>query len=108
MNEPNYSKKMIYQNGNRVINGENGDHTRVREILRTGIVERVDNFGPLLSKEGGAMYPKDKTKLKRIADNGDFELYVEHHEQSFGFSLGSNTFTEAKNTNCVYYQRISK
>lgn len=103
-NKPNYSKTLVYQNGNRVIPD---DHTQVRAILATGIVERVENFGPLLQKGPGVFHARDKSKFKRIADTNGFELYVEHVPQSFGFSLGSNAFTEQKNTNCVYYQRIN-
>lgn len=95
MNNKNYSQKQVYKNGNKVIIG---DHTEVRSILAGGIVHRVSNFGPLLA---GSKFIADK-----VIVSDDFELHVKHEDESneFGFTTG---FVTIKDTNLVYYQRIS-
>ena len=97
----NYSKTWVYKNGNKVMVGEGGDHTQVREILRNGAVNRVANFGPLLSDKDVPV--NDGSKLTV----GDFELLVIPQKESHEFSLGGG-FTTVKDVNLVYYQRIGE
>lgn len=92
----NYSKTQVYKNGNKVIIG---DHTEVRELLRTGIVNRVSNFGPLLH-DRQIIATETKTC-------GNFELHIVYKDEVSGFAIGTGIVTE-KGVNNVYYQRITK
>lgn len=92
-----YSKTNIYKNGNAVALYPS-DHKIVRGILATGIVERVNNFGPLL---------KDKqVKANQVITSGDYELHVVNIPEVHSFGLGQG-LTTSRNVNHVYYQRIS-
>lgn len=84
-----------YLNGNAIAFGKDSDHVKVRAILATGIVPRVDNFGPLHADR------KIKADEIRIVDN--YELHIVHVPEAIGFSLGSDggSLTTAKNVNCM-------
>ncbi|HYD92228.1 MAG TPA: hypothetical protein VEA37_12165 [Flavobacterium sp.] len=95
-----YSKSKVYKNGNRVAVLEDSDHVKVRTLLYVHkVVEKVDNFGPLLSD---AKIPNGCT----IVIHGDYELHVKHMENVMGFCFeyGLNSI---KGVNWVWYQRIN-
>lgn len=94
------STKTFYNNGNAVALGYDGDHCKVRAILRTGIIPRVTNFGPLLKAA--------PAKCGEPIIKDGYELYIEHMNEVMGLDMINATLTTAKNVNHVYYQRIAK
>jgi len=86
----------VYKNGQVY---QPNDHTTVRQILSTGLVKRVSNFGPLL--EGKEIKPADKI----IVVEPGFELHIIHEDESHEFGIGVG-FVTIKDTNLVYYQRL--
>lgn len=96
----NLSKTKFYHNGNALAIGSDSDHSKVREILRTGIIPRVNNFGPLLKAA--------PAKCGQPIVKDGYELYVEHYEEVMGLDMMNAALTSAKNVNHVYYQRIAK
>lgn len=93
-------KTLIYQNGERVTTGHEGDHTKVRALLNQ-LNLTVDNFGPLLSKETATTFIDTEGLEKRIV--GDYELFM---QPSKGFSL-SPDFSKTKELVgvTVFYQK---
>lgn len=88
-----------YKNGNPIDFGKDGDHVKVRAILATGLVPRVDNFGPL--------HEDRKIVADQVIVHEGYELHVVHCKEAIGFSFGQ-WLTTATNVNDVYYQRLSK
>jgi len=95
--ETQYSKNMIYKNGLPVIIGENGDHTKVRQILSTGIIDDVYDFGAaLITKE---------IKYDSVMYAFGFELFITHLKSGLSVSL-KGELNEYKNVCIVHYQRM--